>query len=148
MIVSPVLLKQYPQLAMWICNNIPKVTEKPKVFSAFQKYAGSKPAAQAIRHKTDPQIEYRIIPADNGQFMTKYPDTVFIAKDICDRFEGSDEDAKDPRMHLLLESSLLHEMVHWADWLDRKFANDEIGKAFEKEAYGKDVRRYWGKVVP
>ena len=46
-------------------------------------------------------------------------------------------------MHLLVESSLLHEMVHWGDWADGKVAGLEAGKAFERAAYGKDVRRYW-----
>jgi hypothetical protein len=48
-------------------------------------------------------------------------------------------------VHLLLKSTLLHEIVHWADWkADGAFTPGELGKTFEKEAYGKDVGRYWG----
>jgi hypothetical protein len=45
----------------------------------------------------------------------------------------------------LLESTLLHEIVHWADWnADNALSAGELGKSFEKEAYGQDVGRYWG----
>jgi hypothetical protein len=46
-------------------------------------------------------------------------------------------------MHLLVESTLLHEMVHWGDWKDGVDQPDEEGKEFEKAAYGKDIDRYW-----
>jgi len=145
MIISAGLVKEYPGIAMWICNNLPKVKEKPKVFKAFQKYASlnEKVAERAIQHGNHPVIEYRHMPTANGEFIGgKYPDTVFISKDICDRFRN-ETDAKDPRMHLLIESTLLHEMVHWGDWMDGEVTPGELGKTFEKEAYGKDVGRYW-----
>lgn len=146
MIVSAGLVKEYSRLAMWICDNLPKVKEKPKVFKAFQKYArlNEKIAVRAITHGNEPVVEFRYMPTANGEFIgNKYPDTVFIAKAICDKFQGSESDAKDPRMHLLVESTLLHEMVHWGDWSDGKGSPGELGKVFENEAYGKDVRRYW-----
>jgi len=103
-----------------------------------------KVAERALRHGNPPVIEFRYIPTANGEFIgKKYPDTVFIAMDICDRFQRSEADAKDPRMHLLVESTLLHEIVHWGDWTNGKVASFEAGKAFEKAAYGKDIRRYW-----
>jgi hypothetical protein len=146
MIVSEGFVKNYPRLAVWICDNLPGVRQKVKVFKAFQKYAelSEKVAERAIKHGSPPVIEFRHMPTANGEFIgNKYPDTVFIAKDICDKFQTSESDAKDARMHLLVESTLLHEIVHWGDWIDGKVAPFEAGKAFEKEAYGKDVRRYW-----
>jgi hypothetical protein len=146
MIVSAGFVQKYPRVAMWICNNLPKVKEKPKVFNAFQKYSSlnEKVAERAIRHGNQPVIEFRYMPTSNGEFIgNKYPDTVFISKAICDRFQDSETDANDPRMHLLVESTLLHEMVHWGDWMDGTVGAGELGKAFEKEAYGKDIRRYW-----
>ena len=147
MIVSSGFVKAYPRLAMWICDNLPDVRKrKAKVFKEFQKYAelSEKVAERALRHGNPPVIEFRYIPTANGEFIgKKYPDTVFIAMDICDRFQRSEADAKDPRMHLLVESTLLHEIVHWGDWTNGKVASFEAGKAFEKAAYGKDIRRYW-----
>jgi hypothetical protein len=146
MIVSTGFVKDYPRVAMWICNNLPAVKKNPKVFKAFQKYAelNEKVAERALEHGNPPIVEFRHIPTANGEFIPKkWPDTVFIAMDICAKFQTSDADAKDPRMHRLVESTLLHEIVHWGDWLDGKVAPFEAGKAFEKEAYGKDIRRYW-----
>ena len=146
MIVSAGFVRNYPRLAMWICNELPRVKDKPKVLKAFQRYAelSEGAALRAIVHGNLPEIEFRHIPTANGEFIgKKWPDTVFIAKTICDRFEGSDADRRDPRMHLLVESTLLHEIVHWGDWADGKVAGFESGKAFEREAYGGDVRRYW-----
>ena len=152
MIVAPGFVKQYPRLAAWICDNLPKVKDKPKVFKAFQRYAklNEKVAERALRHGTPPVIAYRHLPADNGIFIgNKYPDTLFISMSICDRFQGSTQDAADPRMHRLLEATLLHEMVHWGDFQDdQTLSPGEQGKAFEKAAYGKDVRQYWGPPSP
>ena len=143
MIVSPSLVKEYPKIAAWICDTLPEVRKNPKVFKAFQKYAGfdEKVAERAIKDGNPPSIEWRHMPADNGQFLTKYPDTVFIAMAICARFE---KDHADSRMHLLVESTLLHEMVHWGDYADGTVdTSQELGTAFERQAYGKDVGRYW-----
>ena len=151
MIISSGLVKRYPAFAMWVCNNLPGVREKPRVFKAFQKYAelNEKVAERAIRHGNPPEIEFRHLPTANGEFNgKKYPGTVFIAMDICDRFQGSKADAEDPRMHLLVEATLLHEIVHWGDWMDGKVADFEAGNAFERAAYGRDVRRYWGPPSP
>ena len=149
MIVSQGLVRVYPKLALWICDNIPNVRAKTKVFRAFQRYArlSEKIAERAIKHGNPPIVEFRHIPTANGEFLGKrYPDTVFISKDICDRFQNSDEDANDPRMHVLVESTLLHEIVHWGVWPEP--SQQEDGKAFEKEAYGKDIRQYWGPPSP
>ena len=152
MIVAPGFVKQYPQLASWILDNLPKVKDKPKVLKAFQTYSklNEKVSARALQDGNPPVIEYRYLPADNGIFIgNKYPGTVFLSMSICNRFEGSKKDAADPRMHLLLEATLLHEMVHWGDFQDDKqLSAGEQGKAFEKAAYGKDVRQYWGPQSP
>lgn len=146
MIVSTELVRDYPALAAWIKIRLPDAKDKPRVFKAFQRHAGlsEKVAVRALQHGNPPEISFRNIPTANGEFIAKkWPGTVFIAKTICDRFEGSSVDAKDPRMHELVESTLLHEMVHWSNWAEGKVPTYEAGKAFEKDAYGKDVRRYW-----
>jgi Metallopeptidase toxin 3 len=144
--VSASLIECYPNMALWITNKFPEVRKNTKVFKAFQKYSELKEDAErAIRDGTLPTVEWRRLGAENGQYdHKKYPDTVFIAMAICEKFEKSEADAKDPRMHRLIESTLLHEIVHWGDWKDGKLSPyAEAGKEFEKEAYGEDVRRYW-----
>ena len=144
--ISAGLQKDYPKLAKWICDNLPKVKNNCKVFSAFQKYSeqNKQVATQALTAGNNPMIDFRHMPGANGEFEgDAHPETVFIAKDICEKFQTSPADAKDKRMHLLVESTLLHEMVHWGDWKDGVDQPDEEGKEFEKAAYGKDINRYW-----
>jgi hypothetical protein len=146
MILSAGLIKDFPRLSDWIVRRLPSVKDNVKVFRAFQQYAelNEKVAQRALQHGNPPEIDRRHIATANGEYLgRKYPGTVFIAISICDRFERWPADARDPRMHQLVESTLLHEMVHWGDWADGKVAEFEAGKAFERAAYGKDVRRHW-----
>jgi len=59
-------------------------------------------------------------------------------------------DFNDTRMHMLLESTIIHEMTHWGDLkadgkqqLDAKGRLVEEGIKFEVEAYGRDLDPYW-----
>lgn len=142
--ISPQFKRSYPKLSNWIECEIPKVKGKPKVFAAFLKYAelNKKKAKLALQKGQPPEINFDTMPNSNGRFSgKKFPNKVFLAKAICDRFESTD--SKNLKMHLLLESTLLHEMVHWGDWKDGIDHPKEEGKEFEKEAYGRDINRYW-----
>lgn len=137
----------YPKLTAWIYDNLCKVPDKKKVFEAFVKFGELDAADARIMLTTcspTPIIDYRVMPNANGQFEgATDANRVYLAHAICEKFERSPRDAADPRMHLLLESTLLHELVHWGDWKDGKDQPDEEGKEFEKAAYGKDINRYW-----
>jgi len=138
------LKRDYPKLAAWIELNLPKVKSKPKVWKAFLKYSELThgQAKIALTKGHNPEIHFRIMPGANGEFRgPRFPNRVFLAKSICDKFEKSD--MKKPKMHILLESTLLHEMVHWGDWADGKDQPGEEGKMFERAAYGQDINRYW-----
>ncbi len=148
MIVSQRLVRMYPGVALWICDNLPKVRNKPKVFKAFQRYAklNERVAERSLKHGPPPEIDYRRIVGASGEFLpSKWANTVFVSEAICERFTNSESDARDPRMHRLLEATLLHEIVHWGDWLEDKEHEPGIeqGAAFEKEAYGAVTERYW-----
>ncbi|WP_188150512.1 hypothetical protein [Teredinibacter waterburyi] len=142
--IDPVFQKTYPKLSSWIQANLPKVKVKPKVWNAFKKYSELKEpsATWAITNGYNPDITYAVMPGSNGRFNGgKFPNRVYLAKSICDRFESVD--FSNPLMHLLLESTILHEMVHWGDHKDGKDQAGEEGKAFEVAAYGKNINRYW-----
>jgi hypothetical protein len=147
MIVSSSLVKAFPDISIWICDNLPKVREKPKIYKAFQKYArlNEKVTERAIKHGTPPNIDWRYMPADNGQYDAKYPTYVFISKTICEKFRDASSTERSG-MSILIESTILHEMVHWGNSLDgQPNSHAEMGKAFEIEAYGKDIRAPWSK---
>ncbi len=134
----------YPKLSIWIQANMPKVKTKPKVWAAFMKYSELDPsqASQALTPGQSPEVHFAVMPGVNGRFSgTSFPNRIYLAKSVCDRFEKSD--SKNISMHILIESTLLHEVVHWGDWKDGVDQVGEEGKTFEKEAYGKDINRYW-----
>jgi hypothetical protein len=142
--VSAGFRKSYPKLTDWIEKNMPKVKSKAKVWAAFKKYAelDAKKAACALQKGHMPEVHSGIMPGANGEFRgSTFPNRVYLARAICKRFE--EKDSKKRKMHILVESTLLHEMVHWGDWKDGKDQPGEEGKAFEKAAYGKDIDRYW-----
>ncbi len=136
--------RSYPKLSTWIETYMPKVKAKPRVWKAFIKYSELKQgkASLALSKGCLPELHVDVMPRSNGRFSgSRYPNRIYLAKAICERFEK--KDSGDPRMHLLIESTLLHEMVHWGDWKDGVDQAGEEGKAFEKAAYGKDINRYW-----
>jgi len=142
--IAPNFKKSYPKLSAWIEVNIPKVKTKPKVWFAFIKYSelNSSKALLALTLGQFPEIHFDVMPRANGQFSgSRFPNRVYLAKSICERFEKLD--SKNANMHILVESTLLHEMVHWGDWKDGIDQAGEEGKIFEKAAYGKDINRYW-----
>lgn len=99
-------------------------------------------ALLALKVGTPPEVHFQVMPRSNGRFrVSRFPGRVYLAKSICEKFEKTD--SANAQMHLLIESTLLHEMVHWGDWKDGVDQGPEEGKEFEKAAYGKDIQRYW-----
>lgn len=144
--VTATFRTNFPLLAAWLTTNIPRVRRNPRVFRAFCRYAelNRRSAVEALNVGSNPDICFRHMPGANGEFEgATHPNTVFLAREICLRFENNAADRRDPRMHRLLESTVLHEMVHWGDWQDGVDQAGEEGKAFERAAYGRDIDRYW-----
>jgi len=142
--ISADFKRKYPKLTKWIEINLPKVVKKAKVWAAFQKYAelSAKQALAAAGSAPTPILHVEVMVNANGKFKGKTaPDNIYLARDICERFEKTD--SNNAKMHILVESTILHEMVHWGDWKDGKDQPGEEGKKFEKAAYGRDIGRYW-----
>lgn len=133
----PILTAKLTQLAL----DVTKKAGKAKVRAAFQKYAelSAAKATTALTTGNHPLVESKVMK-DLGQFIGgSDPNTVFLQKKMCDRFEKNKAEQTNPKMLLLLEATLLHEMVHWGDWKDGKDHPKEEGAEFEKEAYGKVI---------
>ncbi len=135
---------KYPKLSKWVEDNLPKVKNKNKVWAAFLKYSelSESDARCAVGSGPLPILHSAVMPGANGEFRgSTEPNHIYLAEEICERFEKTDSGK--PEMHLLVESTILHETVHWGDWKDGVDQAGEEGKNFEKEAYGKDINRYW-----
>ena len=86
----------------------------------------------------------------NGIFYPKDPETIVILTGIADFYNQNIESPthKD-RAIQLVESTCLHELVHYLNWKHHKKvrgftdadgnAIKEMGKSFEKDAYGRDI---------
>lgn len=143
----------YPQFTKFVKTEIPKVPNKPKVWRAFLKYGeystrwlGKKWATFAMSWGTAPDIViHDLPPGQDGKFHARLgKNNIFIARVLADRFEI---DYRNPHARKMIEATILHEMVHWADYHDGKFQLRRLGKEagweFEKEAYDTLARRWW-----
>ncbi len=129
--------RDYPKLGAWIEKNIPKVKSKTKVWNAFIKYS-ELGATRAITPGYWPEVYWKVMPGKNGGYTGEsFPNRIFLSKSLCDEFEEKKNISK--KFHNKIESSLLHEMVHWGDFKDGKDQPGEEGKKFEVEAYGADI---------
>jgi len=143
MIYSADATKKYPCLTAFLKVRLPLITKNSKIWTAFLRYSqlSETRAKRALNSGANPCLEVVELPRKvNGRFRHSKPNKIFLDKTICDKFET---DRKNPKAKLLIESTVLHEMVHWGDYMDRKSTPKEEGKLFEKAAYGRDIKRYW-----
>lgn len=96
-------------------------------------------ASQALTVGSNPLIHIGDVRYNiNGQFRGRSGGplhTVFINHRVAEEYEENDR-------WEIFESTVMHEMVHWARFhasKPSKYQNQEAGKVFEKEAYGRDI---------
>jgi hypothetical protein len=98
----------------------------------------------------DPKNTANTDRSANGIFYTSDPDTVYMQAAIVEFYDDNiDSTVHHDLAVQLVESTCLHELVHLLNYKHHKkvrgFTDDggaeitEMGKSFEKEAYGKDV---------
>ena len=152
------LTKHYPNLAAWLGENIPRVRQKPQVWSAFKdsvtKIGISLTTAEraVALNNYPPTIDACTLIGAYGAFKPRLPcnrDKIFIAKWFARDFENIDRDVTVMTwMDVTLEATILHEMVHWADYKDGVETpdddeGDDVGAQFEKDAYGTVMTANW-----
>lgn len=142
----------YPEFRDFVKTELPKVSNDKKKWAAFLKYSefqgrwfGETQALWALKWGTDPVIIVKQLGSDYGQYTTATPDTIYVDKELAERFKTDHALAKAKEF---MEANILHEMVHWGDWhADNKAEGfkkaDEWGAKFEVAAYGKDLKRWW-----
>lgn len=137
---------RFPHFSHFVLNVIPtSVPQRPKVWDAFKfrGQMGSFMAYLALSSRDgSPLLRLRAMPASNGEFDSAQPDRIFIATEIAKRFEAEHQNE---HAQQTVESTVLHELVHWGDLkADGKHTTAvEAGRAFEFDAYGGDIDRWW-----
>jgi Membrane proteins related to metalloendopeptidases len=148
---SPELAAKFPALGHWLRNELPLLPNDPAkahVWDWFKYYAQIDDATardalapEAIRC---PALIVADLGDSNGCFLPDRPNEIQLARDIAVRFEA---DSRNPVMKQFLESTVLHELVHWGDQrdglLDGGVGDEERGRRFEVSAYGEDLQRFW-----
>jgi len=135
-----IIRKHYPKTASWIELNIKKGKLNPKVWLAFVKYSelGASNASLALTIGNNPEIYAKPMSGAYGEFSgTSNKNRIFLSTSLCNKFEQSN--GKNSSLNLLLQATVLHEMVHWGDWKDGKDQVGEEGANFERAAYGRVI---------
>jgi hypothetical protein len=175
-------VKDMPKVKKYFADELPKVTGNETVWKAFLKWSGhqlsGKPTAEdatkaaqiAVAGTQGPQVKVQTtILADpstanteeaNGIFYPKEPEIVVIRTTIAEFYNlNIDSPTHKDRAIQLIESTCLHELVHYLNWKHHKKVRGfkdtdgkdikEMGKAFEKDAYGRDVgsEGWWRKTA-
>ena len=158
---------EYPKLAEFVKTSIPLVVSKPRIWKAFARSVNTsgaqwkKTAEESVLwsrgptiHVEDLNVYYiatRRTSRFNGMFRPTYPNRIYLSQDIAIHFEN---DFSMPSARVCVESTLLHELVHWSNhWTGKRLlfrsrgsgtrVNIESGKTFESEAYGADQNRWY-----
>ncbi|ACK50271.1 hypothetical protein Msil_1306 [Methylocella silvestris BL2] len=151
--------KKYPDLYYWLFYDLSNLKKnKPKVYSAYAKRSAG---SDGLSWGDPPYIKVdndRAVCEDMGE--EKIGDNLYQRKlqinwyGLTVPFEGVDKiliagdlvgnPGNDPERDLVLEATVLHELIHW----NRKHAGLDVfdegpSYAFEEEAYGKRIVRTW-----
>jgi hypothetical protein len=142
----------FPKLDKFLKNEFcPRVVKNKVVWKAFKEHSklDNVQAKTAVEFgKSEPLLVVDELPG-NGRYKKSKPDTIFLDLDIAIAFEDHPQ-----RLKRVVESTVLHEMVHWGRHHDGdpktksgkyngtkagKFKGVEAGKKFECSAYGGDI---------
>lgn len=132
----------YPNLMLYASSELSDVWKNVEIWEAFRKWGqfdNETDAKRAINQWTDsPFMKVKPLGRINGRFDTDNPDQILLASEVACLYEKFHHlsDIRD-----LVESTILHELVHWGDNFDGNHQMPEAGKSFEIEAYGDDVNR-------
>ncbi|MFN3238201.1 MAG: hypothetical protein ACE37D_14235 [Pseudomonadales bacterium] len=145
--------QRHPRLAEYVKKSLPEAVHDASVWNAFLDVSGLRNneslAKKLLRSDHDQAPLLRLKSLNNiqpgvyanGQFNSDYPNWIILDQTIATRFES---DFQRQEARLLVQSTLLHELVHWSEiHLRGHFAKEEMGKKFERAAYGRDIDRYW-----
>src|SRR5215218_5333934 len=133
----------YPKFAKYVKESISKVADVDAIVQAFQKYGQIDRATlrRALKWNELPNINIALDPDNFGFFDESDPDAINIDSETVQKFEdghGVTKTGYNKKIYLV-GATLLHELIHWADYRDKKDFSDtkEAGKEFEKAVYGK-----------
>ena len=134
---------RYPRLAEFLSRALPAAFSDERKRNALLCWSsiGSRAKLEnaLTRFTTNPKVEVGELGLDGGgyaalgMFDPTFPSSVWLAADIAAQFE-CDADRSDAQE--CVEATILHEIVHWADFIDGEQKPGDPGARFELQAYG------------
>lgn len=130
----------YPQVAAFCQTQLSDAFADSRVLNAFttHAYMTEQDARLAVYWTGGPILRIAEPSGPNlGWFDSAEPGNIHLCRIVARRFE---EKPEHPLLCKVLESTILHEMVHWGEYAStgRLSVNPERGKLFEAAAYGHD----------
>src|SRR5215470_9916162 len=118
MVKLSMIENSFSGLSRWIRSHLPTIeTTKPPVWLEFRSFADLDVpfARDAVSGGivSPTLIVDAANPDSNGTFDPAQPNRIFISQVIADHFE---QNSGNPDDQLLIESTILHELVHWANY--------------------------------
>ena len=153
--------EHFPRLADFVRSLLPEVENRRRTWNAFLEWSelSERLARMALMRDTGPYVGVTSVGSFNGVFRPDTPRVVFLHVKVARLFETRVRGSR-----LLVESTLLHELVRWGNYVgkysldSRELHNKqradgkkrggyakaggelrEVGKQFERQAYGRDV---------
>ena len=148
-------LKRFKRLAEWIRVELPRIENDGKKWKAFLHYGQFTPGAarKALRvDGSNPTLDVAMLP-HYGEFYRKRKERnrhkIHLNREMCRKFNRIPPDHRDFDFELLMEATILHEIVHWGDARDGHEQPDrpvydtvsqnlvmrDVGFQFEEAAY-------------
>lgn len=161
-----------PYVRDYFAQELPKVSGNQRVWAAFLKWSGyqvgnpqavQQQALAAIAGNMGPKVKIGFVylpdsttgttTEGNGIFYPKDPETIIIHMDIAYFYNRNiNSQTHMARAIQLIESTSLHELVHYLNWKHLKKVRfdgvQEMGVEFEMEAYRRNIGNegWWRKV--
>lgn len=133
--------EKYPRCSAYLANYLSMLDlMDTMVYDAFLEVCeADDQARQALIFYMNPLVHIGGVPCGkNGVYKGRFggpKHTVYINTQVAQKYEYEFDST-------IWESTVLHEMVHWARYVGGQpalFEGQEAGKAFEVKAYGKDI---------
>ena len=150
--ISHTMLSSYPKTSAFLATHMPSVRRKKNFVKTFCEYSGA--SAKTVRRAFDPDGEpvlgtKPMLSSILGKFHPKEGEhNIWINKLLCDHYEH-DQLGQSESTRLVIEATVVHEIVHWADYLDGEYLDEyddhqnDQGMQFQRAFYGHVPTPQW-----
>jgi hypothetical protein len=152
--ISKQVKQEWPQFKKWLYSEFVDVPRKQRVWDAFLLWSGLGKADGeiAVGIGSLPQIVITQLKGALGRYKPSEKKKIYLDTDVVKYLE---QNPSNQYAKKLVESTILHELCHWAESVGVRPKNKdgygkgkvERGRHFEVDAYGGNVTLQAGQVI-